>query len=433
MNAINLSIIVLTASNIGRVQTLMESFLESRAKGLIQIQFVCLANRKDLSFPLNKTEVVSDDNCELVFVGNDRYFGSCEENLFRVRDFAGVLKPWVLVIGETDEIDWDNLTAALRLATDNSLDALLLNIQNVQRSQGGEARKHTAQYLDENLPQNIFCRALLTANILNSNVAYPALLSMYGPMDWLAFVGNQIFSRSALLGILKYRFTEHVYSFVYMQALYFSESPRRYQIFMPECVTRISDDFLGNKPSTGMTWLQEHRVVNGHSAAFHISNVYHLTQIDDEHLFMLISCSLCLGHTATGRDDAIGFARYSTLHTLLDTSIKVILEKLNGTSFYLNTIVAGRLDQEIWAMRRFFTRFTRCEILLEEESCRPFISEINRALTLIDIFFFNVELSSGLLASAIDSLKLARSLLADDVIRRLHLVSFEKYHSMLGR
>jgi hypothetical protein len=427
---IDISIVVLTTGDLERAHRVVDAFAASGIENQLKAQFVYLLNRKDLSFPLDQTATGTRAGVETVYIGNDRYFGSCEENLFRLRDVVDILKPLVLIIGETDEINWPNLAEAARLSSDEHLDAVLLNIQNIQNKRsGGTANMFVAQQLNEDSLQNTFCRSLMNGRTLSTSVAYPAVASMYGPIDWLAFIGNHLYSRTTLRGILKYRFTEHVYSFVYMQALYFAEHSGRYRMFMPETVNRISNDFVSenSQKMPALGWLREHRTVNGQSETLWIANVFHLLQIEDDHLFALLAMSLNLAHTPSGNDDGITFVRNSMVRQIMHWINAVLYEKFNGTSFYLKGQGRGRLDDEIWAIHRFLKRLVTSAPAYEGSFCPAFVEKIDEATIFTSLYFKDVEQSAEVLREASAAVSAALSVLTDEVLRHFQTRSFRHY------
>jgi hypothetical protein len=435
MQAIELSIVVLTAGDPERARRIADAYAASDICSQLRVQFVFLMNRKDLSFPLANTQTTMHDDVETVYVGNDRYFGSCEENLYRLRDILDIVKPLVLVIGETDEINWRNLVSAARIATDGRHDALLLNTQNIQRKRdGGSSSMFAVHNLNEDSLQNQIFRMLISGRVLGSNLAYPAVASMFGPLDWLAFIGNHLYSRSALRGILKYRFTEHVYSFVYMQALYFSGRAGRYQLFTPEVVNRISNDFLSEKVGKvqDFGWLREHRTVHGQSQVLWISNIHHLLQIEDDALFAVLAMSLNLAFVPSGQNDGINLNRNSMLRQLIWFTSGVIQEKFNGHSFYLKTPGRSRLDDELWAILRFFRRLLKTADMFGGDAASQFVEKTSQAVTFMSLYFDDVEGAPELLNDANDALNDALKSLDDTMLRHFHTTSFKCYSQAIA-
>ena len=151
---LSLSLVVPFISDIEKRKVIVQSYLNSNIVDQVRIQFVFLANGK-APFGLELTSITKHGTHEIVYVGNDRFFSSAEENIYRIRDFIDLLQPWVLIIGETDEVVWEHLLAALLLADHAKLDAILLNIENRQtKVMGGYASQAAAVRLNDPVLQN---------------------------------------------------------------------------------------------------------------------------------------------------------------------------------------------------------------------------------------------------------------------------------------
>ncbi|GLU31491.1 hypothetical protein WKR88_19200 [Trinickia caryophylli] len=435
MDTTDISIIVLTTGDLTRAHRVMEAYSASPVRETLRAQFIYLVNRKDLSFPPTQTTVANRDGIDVVYIGNDRYFGSCEENLFRIRDVIDIVKPLALIIGESDEINWPNLAEAARIAAEERLDAMLINVQNIQnRRSGGTSSIFAACNLPDETPQNRFFRALVAGRTLSSNVAWPATVSMFGPVDWFAFIGHQLYSRHALRGLLKYRFTEHVYSFVYMQALYFSSSRRRYRLFMPEVVNRISNDFLSEHAGGAdrdLGWLREHRVVHGQARTLWIANVHHLLQIEDDALFSVLAMSLTVAHRPSGSNDEISLLRDTMLRQMIFWIASVLGEKANGQSYYLGTPGPRRLDDEFWACLRFLKRLHNVLRQYEGEAVARCAEGAEQAAMYLALFFDDVEGTEPMIAEALAALNVVLSTLDEATLRYLQETSFKRYMQAL--
>lgn len=434
MNTIDISIIVLTTGNLDRAHAALDAYCASPIRNELRAQFIFLLNRKDLSFPLDKTQVATRDDVQTVYIGNDRYFGSCEENLFRLRDIIDIVKPLVLVIGESDQIHWPNLAQAARMAADDRLDALLLNVHNTQQKRaGGVSSVSAVCNLADTSQQNHFFRALAAGRTLGSNVAWPATASLFGPIDWFAFIGHHLYSRTALRGILKYRFTEHVYSFVYMQALYFCSRAGRYRLFVPEVVNRISNDFRSEHAAgeRDLGWLREHRVVNGQAQALWIANVHHLLQIENDRLFALLAMSLTVAYRPSGENDEIMLARDAMLRQLLYWIAAVLGEKLSGISYYLKTPGPCRLDDEVWAALRFLKRLRAVVDQYSGDGAARLAHAVGRAAMHLSLFFDDIDHAQPALADAIAALNDALAVLNEETLRHCQETSFSRYMQAL--
>jgi hypothetical protein len=95
----------------------------------ISIQFIFLINSGAPHNPLYRVSHIG--KISVIEVGNDRYYGTCEENLFRVRDVITELGEYILCVGDHDEVNWSSLVLALVFCKTNNIDVLGLNLNNV--------------------------------------------------------------------------------------------------------------------------------------------------------------------------------------------------------------------------------------------------------------------------------------------------------------
>lgn len=432
---LNLSLVVPFISDLQVSDRIIHSYLNSGIVNEIRIQFVFLGNRKNPPFGLELNSINIHETHDVVYVGNDRFFSSAEENIYRMRDFLDILNPWVLIIGETDEIVWGNLVQAIQLAQKSQLDALLLNVENRQpKHEGGFSSQNCAIKLNNTVFQNSIVQYLMDGHMIGSNIGYTSILSMYGPVDWLSFIGSHIFSRSALQGILKYRFVEHIYSFVYMQAQYFTERPRNYQLFMSPVVIRISNDFANN-PSVnekGGESLREHRAINGHSKVFGAVHFYHLLQIENDDLFNVIIGSMGLAHIPKGNNE-ISFYRNSFLRSLLLWGIQLLDDKFIGRSFYFADIIGiSRFDQDIWSFTRYLGRVLEINDRSDRYLDQDLIEKFRDALILLNSYFAIGCQSLAILQRIRLVLNRALGIISEEIIRGFHDLSFRGFYKSLS-
>lgn len=429
----SLSLVIPFTSDLQGREKIVQSYLDSESVNKIRIQFVFLANSKNPPFGLELTNITSHETHEIVFIGNDRFFSTGEENIYRMRDFLDILSPWVLIIGETDEVYWGNLLSALEIAQNYHLDAMLLNVEDRQSKKGGGySSQFCALKLNDPVLQNSIVEHLINGQIIGTDIAYTSILSMYGPIDWLGYIGSHIFSRTALQGILKYRFIDPIYSFVYMQLLYFTEKPRNYMLFMNPVVVRISKDYVDDQSSErGWISLQQHRVVSGHSRVFESVHYYHLLQIDRDDIFSVVFSSLGLANVPAGNDE-IGLKRTSFLQSLFLWSIQLISDKSSGNSYYF-PIHKGlnRVDQDILAFSGLLRRVLRISDQTNEYVGQVFIEKIREASALLDSYFAIDCQSPMILQRVTVVLSDLLNNLSEEMIRKFHLTAFVQWASKL--
>ncbi len=426
---LNLSLVIPFVSDIEKREVIVQSYLSSNIVDQIRIQFLFLANGKT-PFGLELSSINECDTHEIVYVGNDRFFSSAEENIYRMRDFLDILQPWILIIGDTDEIVWDNLLSAIQVAEKDKIDAMLLNVENrLPKAIGGYSRQFSAVKLNDPVLQNSMVAHLMDGNVLGSNIAYSSILSMYGPIDWLSTIGSHIFSRTALQGIFKYRFVDHIYSLVYMQLLYFTEKPRNYMLFMNPVVIRVSNECAdipeGKEQDLG--WYREHREVNGHAGAFWVSNYNHLLQIEQDALFNVVISSLGLSNVPAGNDE-IGLKRIPFLISLLSWGTLLIDEKLLGRSFYFNGYKGvNRLDQDIWSLTKLMHRIVKINDQSDIYIDRDFVEKLRIVLVPLNSYFALDCQTPAILQQARGAIVNALLTFTEEIIREFHGVSFLEY------
>ena len=70
-------------------------------------------------------------------LGKERYFGSCEENIFRVQDFISLLMPFCVIVGQDDIVDWELLVKALEFRAHHRLEVMSWNLIAKQKKEDG--------------------------------------------------------------------------------------------------------------------------------------------------------------------------------------------------------------------------------------------------------------------------------------------------------
>ena len=353
---IELSILVPTTED-HRNSRILRDYLQSQQRKNLGVQFVFLLNDRK-AIGQHRSEVVSQGDHEIVVVANDRYFGACEDNLYRVQDFGGLLKPIVFSVGGHDSIDWEALQEAVEHFVRHRLGALAWNLMSEQKLPDGRyAGLAALTELSDDLAANNVVRGLTAGEIMPSNLGNAAMTSTYGPIDWQAYLGCHLLAREVFLGLLQYHFGEAVYSLVYKQATYFHHHPVPYAYWSKPIIHRRSDDFnriqQGNYSSG---WLADHRTTAGASPIFWIANMRYMTEMRSDVLFNLFASSLTLTHVpAEGGGSA--YTRMATLGNLVLWSAEVVRDALARRSHYFPDLKIGASLRDLRCVADFWQDF----------------------------------------------------------------------------
>jgi len=434
MPPFKITVIVPSISSAEKIP-LVESFKQSTHCDEMELQFVILQNAKKTDI-VKPSSIEKHTGYEIVRVQNDRYFGSCEENIYRAQDFVDAFHDYVFCVGEHDVIDWALMLEGLHFFEDRQLDAMGWDIMNVQSIGGGESVSLSCFVPVSQSHSSSYVNMLLNGNTLPSSIAYPSLLATYGPIDWAAYLGNHLFRKSILKKIFQYRFSEHVYSFVFKQLKFFSSSDVRYGLFNKCVIQRVSSDFLNLKNANGskkITWLEEHRLVHGASPVLWVSNLSHMLELENSNLFNLISNSLCMSHYPDAKYE-IEFKYHSFLHNVFMWSAGVIQHKLFGTSYYFPGIYGSSYLTDLLHVKRYFERMLK---IFEFQDFS--VNEKQLKLAVIDVVFnLQAYLDRGihqdaLLVSTAESLRSATTLLSNEYVFAASNESFNRYQNSLIR
>ena len=352
MHKFSISIVIPAVGGI-HSSPIIRSFLDIDCPNLY-VQFVFLLNGKNIPQD-RKSDIIKFDRYEIISVVNDRYFGSCEENLYRSADFSDLFCEFVFFIGEHDAIDWSHLVLALDRFQSQNLAVMGWNIRSQQRKTNGDFAEISAiAALNSKSSANEFCHILLNKGILSSSVAYPALISTYGPIDWAAYLGNHLFRKNVFQRVFQFKFSEYVYSLVYKQLLLFSLNDIRYGFYEEFVISRVSDDFLKIKEHRfSLGWLEDHRTVHGLSKCFWVSNLQYLVEIKNPKLFNLVSNSLCLSQRPDSDNEGINYSQSSALSQILNWSTQVVNLKLVGKSHYFSESVLSGSVSDLFTVSEY--------------------------------------------------------------------------------
>lgn len=425
--------ILIPTTNIDVANNIVDSFLNAKNLDPVYIQFVFLINSKN-EFSINQSWN-KFDSYELVIIGADRYFGSCEENIYRSQDFSTCFKDYVFCIGDGDEINWDSLSEALDYAYINNLDACAWNINHKQiDKEFGFSEERSIGPLEINSNANNFVKLLFNNEILPASIGFPALLSVFGPVDWAAYLGNHLFRKQAFQRILSYRTNEYVYSFVFKQLRYFTENTdARYGFIFKPVITRVAAEFDSLRENNGVkkiSWLEDHRMVTGGSPVFWVAILNYLNSIHNNYIFDLVINSFMYSHSP---DDnyKIYINYHSSLIQLLNWCKSSLLFKTNGHSYYLGKEVAFSSIYELSYIHDFLKNlkesFRRLNIKKEHSDML-----LNQSIVSLNCYLNGYQDSYNLLTEAVNSINNLISIMTQDFVIQLHLKSFDLYIDKLN-
>jgi hypothetical protein len=352
MHKFSISIVIPSVGEISS-SSILKSFQDIKPSNLY-VQFVFLLNNKNIIGGA-QSYIQKFDGYEIIAAVNDRYFGSCEENLYRAADFSDLFYEYVFCVGEHDFIDWAHLNLALERFDEQNLGVMGWNIKGQQKKSNGDYAELSAiAPLDFRSTANEYCQILLNKGALSSEIAYPALISMYGPKDWAAYLGNHLFRKNAFLKVFQYKFSEHVYSLVYKQLQLFTSNDIRYGFYEDCVIWRISDDFIKIKENRhSMGWLEDHRTVHGLSKCFWIANLQYLVEIKDRSIYNLVANSLCFSQVPDGNNETIQYSHTSTFVQILNWSMQVVNYKLNGKSYYFGDFSGSGSISDLYTVSEY--------------------------------------------------------------------------------
>ncbi len=321
-----------------------------------KVQFIFLQNNKICS---NETSIRTELGLfDIVVLENDRYFGSCEENLYRIQSIAGLISDFVLVVGDHDDIDWKILFDAVEKMEVEGIEALAINVSSAQINEAGQyIALDGLRPLNEESICNTFVSALWQGQSFPARFGFGALIAKFGPIDWAAYVGSHIYRRSIFIRILQYHFSEHVYSFVYKQALFFNDNDIKYSLLDRSVVTRKSDDFYrirrgDYKPG----WLEQHRIVRGDSKIFHIANLQYLSDMRCDFIYFNTLFSLTLSHTPC-EEKTLKYLRGSMLLNCLGWSMATIGETMAQSGISVDGKAVGYPIRDLKIVSNFWSDF----------------------------------------------------------------------------
>ncbi len=395
-----------------------------------KVQFVFLVNSREPN-RTRQSESTKSGMHEILCIYNDRYFGSCEENISRVGDFIDVLGDLIVVVGEHDFIDWEELGKAAGTFFEKALDAMAINIKCSQlQADGSYASLDAIAPIDVNVSAYSYAQALFSNQVLSSEVAFPALVSCFGPIDWAAYIGCHLVKREAFRRILMFKSSEDVYSLSYRPLNFFASTSCRYSYYSGTPIHRISDEYLKmaeGRHSWG--WLEDHRTVKGLSPCFWIANLQYLVEIQNSFLFVLVTYSHCLSCVPSA-DGGMSRTYQSFFRKILQWSSEVLNHKLSGRSYYLpdasTSCDLGDL-YTVYAYLEKFTAISASDVELTRLLGAPTLTRLEKATRYLACYLKSMSDSNQLIRMAINEIDVVRSGIDSQRLVELCDASYSRY------
>ena len=333
---------------------IIPSFLASGIKDRLFVQFVYLRNLRKPDD--KKSGLESFETHEVLTVTNDRFFSTCEENLYRMQDVLGLLKPYIFCIGEHDAMDWAALEAALEYRQLLSIDVMGWNMLYKQAKPDGtySSGLGLTEPQDAGHPAYPYVKAMFEGAVFDSSIAYPAMLSLYGPLDWAAFIGNHLYSLPAFTRLLQYTFREAMYSHVFKQAQMLTEYPLRYGFCNAPVIHRIADEFIGKMQGVEW-WNPEARTVMGNTANIWVQLLLHMVELQNDALFDVMAMSVCLTQIPNETGD-IALGRFAILNYGFAWMTDVVRRYAGHKSRYFPDLPCNRSLQDIRTCKLFLSK-----------------------------------------------------------------------------
>lgn len=400
-----------------------------------EVQFVFMVNSREPNRG-RKCESTKVRMHEILSIYNDRYFGSCEENISRVGDFIDLLGDLIVIVGEHDYIDWDELGKAAGTFFAKSLDAMAINVKGTQlQSDGSYASLDAIAPTDINVSGYDYAQVLFSNQVLGSEIAFPALISCFGPIDWAAFIGSHFFKKQVFKRILMLKFSENIYSLTYKQLCFFASTSCRYSYYSGAPIHRISNEYLQmaeNRHSWG--WLEDHRTVKGLSPCFWIANLQYLVEIQNPFLFVLVTYSHCLSSVPSS-ESGITHIYHSFFRLILQWSSDVLNHKLSGRSCYLpDASISCDLGDlyTVYAYLEKLTTITAPDVELTRLLGAPTLAKLENAARYLACYLKSMSDSNQLIRMAISEIDAVRSGIDSQRLVMLCDASYARYLGSLG-
>jgi len=351
--------VVVPTTDETEIKKLISDFLEVQDTVGFDLQVIVLWNLDDNHY--ERRVLDGFDTLNIIELKNKRYFSSCEENLYRFEGVLGDVGDYIFFVGCHDHINWGLSDKTVKSCSELGADVAGWNILNAQKNQNGTWSSLAAfDRTSFGLSAEVEIQKAMGGDPCDSRTIVPCLLSVYGPIDWFAYLGNHLFSKKCFFNVLSHSFTEYVYSLVFKIISELSKNHYHY-LLVPDCVIeRRSNEYLEKK--IGGKWLKEHRLERGTSPSFHLSLLYHVNSLDQT-LFDLTMSSLCYSHTNGTKRDVMPVVHVEPFLIFMIHAVANFLTHHYATSSYYcpgkNNAIHVR---DLRTCKEFFARLNRTNL-----------------------------------------------------------------------
>jgi hypothetical protein len=409
----------------------INSFLASEAPQHLSIKFFFLINKKRTT-DKNTGDVVFSDCYSIFSIYSDRYYGSCEENLYRIRDFFDLLDEQVIVLGDTDEVSWDSVLDVLKRCQSGA-DVIALSVDNHQKNIEGAIV--VAPLLPMHLLSAIWDIGTGENRVIDGYDALRYLIFMTGPLDWSAYIGNHLYTKRAFLRILQEESKEPMYSFLIMQLKAYQRDSIKYLFpWQRPVVKRLGNELVSLIRGQSWGWQVDHRVSRGDSPQCSVGMLSQMLEIDSEDDFDIILNSKCNRH----RLDDSGFKLESFQNFFFRTTIRwcrgVLRHRLQTPSQYFPTLCKSGSLKDLGLVDRFAARLAerlRSKTNIYGSMADPLIESLDVFRDLAAAYSESLYCDEAKLHEMVKTLDDFEVLCTDDILERFHKRCGELHFSIL--
>ncbi|OYW14317.1 MAG: hypothetical protein B7X02_00330 [Rhodospirillales bacterium 12-54-5] len=292
---------------------------------------------------------------------HDRFFTGCDENFLRSQDFTDLMMPHIMIIGDDDIVDWEELEQGLQFFEDNQLDAMGFHFVSCQlKSNNDYAKLKIFQPLGVLGQSCDKVMALINGEVMDSSIAYMAIISQCGPLYWPTFIGTHIYSRDVFNKISQYMVPDVFCAFFYKQVHFFCHYHVRYAFFDRRIIFQLSNKFLrihqGEYPWHDYSLA---RAVQGRQRVEQMCHLWNAPSFEDDALFNAYINAMGTSNLP-GADEEQMYGNYCMLHEFFNWSRDCIHKKNWSEGFYFPDLGGVGTLQDIRALYSFWKRVLRC-------------------------------------------------------------------------
>jgi hypothetical protein len=287
------------------------------------LKIIFLVNDSEPEFSAQLPEALAAaamKGIEIDVLYSDQDYATVEENLKNnLARHADRLPDAFLIIGNSDVVDFGALQGALDFIEQNHCDLLLVAVQNCEFWDGKIIRAvHSTPDVGVFEKTNRLSRQ----NVCGPDV-FADVLHDYGPVDYLAYIGCQIYTKKLFLDLCRVQIREPLYSLPVGTLELASRG--MYQIGFYHSLVTYRIDVLNfgpdNPAQPSNWWVSLSRVKRGLSKECALSVVSSSLDLGDKAFETLIKCNLMSVVRAEGRYIHRPYLS-SLLHLLYDTFMR---------------------------------------------------------------------------------------------------------------